>query len=299
MKYANAAFCLVLLPASALFAQGPRGGGGFGPMGRGPGMGPGMGGPSVVTGAPYSATEVVQSQETLGDGNIIQRKRSTNVYRDSQGRVRSEQTITPDASTGKQAYTLVTILDYVAGKRYELNSSTMTAIETPLRKPHNPPPGSNNTAGVNPGGRRGGGQNGGGNANGGAQAEALRPNVVRTNLNTQSVNGVLATGTQHAETIPAGAIGNARAIQTTRITWVSNDLKVPVQIKSNDPRFGSTDMELTNIVQAEPSSSLFVVPAGYTVKAENGFGPRGGGPGGPGGPRGQMRGPRPAPPQQQ
>lgn len=296
MKYINAAICLVLLPASALFAQGPRGGG-FGPMGRGPGM---MGGaPSVVTGAPYSATEVVQSQETLGDGNVIQRKSQTNVYRDSQGRVRTEETITPEASTGKQPYTIVNIFDYVAGKRYELNSSTMTAIEAPLHKPHNPPPGSANASGVAPGGgRRGGGQNGGGQ-NGGAQSEALRPNVVRTNLSTQSVNGVLATGTQHTQTIPAGAIGNARAIQTTRVMWVSNDLKVPVQIKSNDPRFGTTDMELTGIIQSEPSASLFVVPAGYTVKTESGFGPRGGGPGGPGGPRGQMRGPRPAPPQQQ
>jgi len=296
MKYANAVL-FVLLPASALLAQGPRGGGGFGPMGRGPGMG---GGPSVVTGAPYSATEVVQSQETLADGNVIQRKRTTNVYRDSQGRVRTEETITPEASTGKQPYTLVTILDYVGGKRYVLNSSTMTGTQSPLRAPHNPPPGSANAAGVVPGGRRGGGPNGGNGAgNGNAQSDALRPNVVRTALNPQSVNGVLAAGTQHTETIPVGAIGNARAIQTTRVTWVSNDLKVPVQIKSNDPRFGSTDMELTNIVQAEPSGSLFVVPAGYTVKAGNGFGPRGGGPGGPGGPRGQMRGPRPGPPPQQ
>ena len=39
-----------------------------------------------------------------------------------------------------------------------------------------------------------------------------------------------------------------------------------MQIKSNDPRFGSSDMELTNIIQAEPSASMFVVPPGYTVK---------------------------------
>ena len=98
------------------------------------------------------------------------------------------------------------------------------------------------------------------------------------NLPAQNVNGVLATGTQIVETIPAGAIGNANAITVTRVTWVSNDLKVPVQIKSSDPRFGTTDMELTNIVQAEPSASLFVVPAGYTVKTGGG---RGEGPGGP------------------
>jgi hypothetical protein len=99
-------------------------------------------------------------------------------------------------------------------------------------------------------------------------------------LPQQVVNGVLATGTQVVETIAAGQIGNDRAIQITRLTWVSVDLKVPVQIRSSDPRFGTTVMDLTNIVQAEPNGSLFVVPAGYTVKQGRGgpgFGPGGGG----------------------
>lgn len=282
-----AALLFVVLP-TALLAQGPGGPGGpgrpGGRMGRGAGMGAGGGAGALVTGAPYSAVEVVQSQETLADGNVIQRKRQTNVYRDSSGRVRTEETITPDASTGKAPYTIVTIHDYVAGKSYELNSSTMTAFERPLHTPRTPP--ADGTAA--PQGRRGGG-------GGGAQSAQLRPNLVRTQLSPQNVNGVLAAGTQHIETIPAGAVGNTRPIQTSRTTWVSNDLKVPVQIKSSDPRFGSTQMDLTNIVQAEPSASLFVVPAGYTVKTG---GPGFGGPGG-GGPRPQMRGPRPpAPPQQ-
>jgi hypothetical protein len=107
--------------------------------------------------------------------------------------------------------------------------------------------------------------------------------VVTTALAPQSVNGVMASGTQRTETIPAGRIGNAQPIQISRVTWISNELKVPVQIRSSDPRFGTTDMELTNIVQAEPSAALFVVPAGYTIK-----------PGGRGG--AQMRGPRQGPP---
>lgn len=267
-------------------------------MGRGPGM---MGGgpPRVVAGAPYSGTEVVQSQETLADGNVIQRKRQTNVYRDSVGRVRTEETITPDASTGKAPYTIATILDYAGGKRYELNSSTMTAYESPLRVPHDPPArggGASGTAtGTSSGGvspmavRRGGAVTG--------TADPNRPSVVRTQLTPATINGVLAAGMQHVETIPVGAIGNTRPIQTTRTEWVSNDLKVPVQIKSNDPRFGSSDMELTNIIQAEPSASLFMVPAGYTIKTGGGGGF--GGPGG-GGPRPQSRGPHgpPPPPQQ-
>jgi hypothetical protein len=248
--------------------------------GRGMGM---MGGPqAVVPGAPYSGTEVVQTQETLADGNSITRNRQLNVYRDSQGRVRTEETITPRNTTGgKQPYTITTILDFVGGHRYVLDSSTMTAFESPLHTPHTPP------AGATANGRRGGG--------GAAGANAVRPNVVSTKLAQQPVNGVIATGTQHSESIPAGTIGNARPIQTSRQIWESVELKVPVRIQSTDPRFGSSQMDLTNIIQAEPSASLFVVPAGYTLKT--GGGP--GRPGGPGGPGGMMRGARPAPPAQQ
>lgn len=153
-----------------------------------------------------------------------------------------------------------------------LDSSTMTAFESPLHTPHAPP------AGATAGGRRG------------AEASVARPNVVTTKLAQASVNGVIATGTQHSESIPAGTIGNARPIQTSRQIWESVELKVPVKITSADPRFGSSQMDLTNIVQAEPSASLFVVPAGYTLKT--GGGP--GRPGGPGGPGGMMRGARPA-----
>jgi hypothetical protein len=105
------------------------------------------------------------------------------------------------------------------------------------------------------------------------------------------VNGVLATHTQVTEVIPAGAIGNVQPITTTRTTYVSPDLKLPVQIKTVDPRFGTRDMELTNISTGEPSAALFTVPSGYTIKRA---GPEmGRGPGGRGG-FGRQGGPPPA-----
>jgi hypothetical protein len=89
------------------------------------------------------------------------------------------------------------------------------------------------------------------------------------NLGTQVVNGVSATGTRTTETITAGAIGNQQPIQIVRETWVSVDLKVPVQIKTSDPRFGNMVMQLTNIVQGEPDASLFQVPSSYTIKTRS------------------------------
>jgi hypothetical protein len=53
-----------------------------------------------------------------------------------------------------------------------------------------------------------------------------------------------------------------------------------VLIKSSDPRFGTSVMQLTNIVQSEPDSSLFVVPSTYSLdsRADNGPGRGFGGP---------------------
>jgi hypothetical protein len=203
-------------------------------------MGPG----ETVTGAPYSGTQVVQSQTSLADGNRISNRHQVQVYRDSQGRIRTEETVTPPADSGRQPFTMITIIDPVSGTRAVLNSSDMTATQGPFfggrRRPDGPPP--------TPPTRTGG------------------PQRTTTSLGTQSVNGVQATGTQTIELIPAGAIGNAQPITISRTVWVANDLKIPVQIKSSDPRFGTMDMELTNISTAEPSASLFVVAAGYTVK---------------------------------
>ena len=123
-----------LIAAGSLLAQ-PRGRGpmGFGVPG-GPG-GPGRGGPgpvATVTGAPYSGVEVRTSQQVLAAGGTIQRTEQSNVYRDTQGRVRRETTRTgPDG----QNETRITISDPVAGAVYELDAKNKTAFTRPARFP--------------------------------------------------------------------------------------------------------------------------------------------------------------------
>jgi hypothetical protein len=242
-----------------------------------------MFGGRVVTGAPYSAVEVLTIQEKFADGNSVNTTTSTPRARDSQGRTYISETITPAAASGKAPYTRITIVDSVAGFRYELDSSTMIAVQTrlPNIRP-GPPPSSASTSG-NAAVRT---------APGTTLGTVTRQNgaVVTTSSNgTATVNGVLATHTLVTEVIPAGAIGNAQPITTSRTTYVSPDLKLPVQIKTVDPRVGTSDMELTNISTGEPNAALFTVPAGYTIKKAGPAMGRGRGPGGfgrPGGPPG-------------
>ena len=266
MKKAMILGSLVL--STILVAQppppGPRGRGGFGP-GLRPEFGMMSGGPASrtpVTGAPYSAVQTTQFQQTLAGGNQISRQEQSKVYRDKDGRLRTERSFTPPGSTTAQ--TMISIFDPVGGFFYALDPAKLTAVKSAL------PPAHSSQAGAAAHGPRSG--------TGG-------PQVQTESLGTQSVNGVQATGTRTTQTIPAGEIGNSQPIQVVREVWVSVDLKVPVMIKATDPRFGNSVMQLTNIVQSEPDAALFQVPSNYTVttRAQGGFGR------GVGGGEGRMR----------
>jgi hypothetical protein len=253
-----------ILAVTAALAQPPgpppgrMGFGGFG--GRGPG------GEFVrsITGAPFSATEVSSSQQVLANGNVITRQTQTGLYRDGQGRTRTETTMKhPDGTTSSH----VMIHDPVAGVIHDMNPDTKVSRDATF---HAPP------AGVN--GRQGGPR---GMGRGGASASAYGAagprqtqdtNVVTESLGTQTINGVSATGTRMTRTIAAGAEGNSMPIQIVHETWVSDDLKMPILVKHTDPRTGTSTTQLTNIVRAEPDASLFTVPPGYTVQKGQGPG---------------------------
>jgi hypothetical protein len=197
----------------------------------------------VVTGAPYSAQAVTETTQTLSDGNVIDRKETALVYRDTAGRTRVDRTLSmvgPWSSSGKPPE-IITIRDPVAGVNYVLNPATKTAYQMPQRSSsehtvtHKPPHASNNQ-------------------------------VTTVSLGTQMVNGVEAQGTQRTLVIPAGQIGNQKPITIVRQSWYSPQLQIYVLTKRSDPRFGQTTYQLTNIQQGAPAESLFQVPSGYTVQ---------------------------------
>jgi hypothetical protein len=219
----------------------------------------------TITGAPYTGVEVRETTETLANGNTIDRKVSTNVSRDSAGRVRTEMTVQPrgragQANTGQTTpHTVVTIHDPVAGVTRELNSATKTAREIPMpRNRGRGGQGATATAGATtPRGGRGNRATPG--------TAPANPNVVTESLAMQTINGVQATGTRVTHTIPAGQMGNAQPLKTVHETWMSVDLKIPVMVKETNARGGVTTTQLTNITRSEPDPALFQAPSDYKV----------------------------------
>jgi hypothetical protein len=247
-----------------------------GPGGPQGGMMPGMG--RTVTGAPYSAVEVRESQQVLANGNVITNRVQSNVARDSSGRMRTETTLQGQFGIASTPTTIVNIHDPVAGVRRIFDPQAKTVREESIR------PGPGRGPNGNPAGRPFPQNRGVGNgANAATRTPRTDPNTVTETLAMQTINGVQATGTRVTRTIPAGQIGNAQAIQIVHESWISADLKVPVMIKISDPRSGTTTTQLTNITRAEPDPALFQAPSDYTV-TRGGRGPGGmrGGPGGGG-----------------
>jgi hypothetical protein len=205
----------------------------------------------VVTGAPYSAVAVTETRQTLADGNVIDRKIQSNMYRDSQGRTRREVTFNGVGllAPAGQPRSMITIHDPVASSTYILHADTKVAEQLPS------PPRRENAA-----------ENMQERFEARFQKEIANGTVKKDELGTQMINGVSAQGTRYTRVIPAGQIGNANPITIVNEQWYSPDLQSMVKIVRNDPRFGQVTYTLTNIQRSEPAASLFTVPSDYTVK---------------------------------
>ena len=220
---------------------------------------------SAVKGAPYSAVEISETTQVLGDGTRIHNETQVSVYRDSEGRIRREM---PDE---------VTIWDPVANASYTLNPKEQTARKMPL--------GMTNfvqyaKAGVATVRWRTGGVTIEGPPAGGLHLmntdapltfffnNGVKPGPISgkpESLGKQPVEGVMAEGTRVSSTIEAGAIGNDRPILITSETWYSSELQTVLKTVHNDPRMGEEVFRLANISRVEPAAYLFQAPASYQL----------------------------------
>jgi hypothetical protein len=257
----------------------------------------------IVPGAPYSGEATTTVTQTLADGTRIERTTTTRVYRDTDGRIRREQTLQGlGALNASGETTIITIVDPVAGVSYVLDPGTRRARRAETRR---------DTATVkfeelrqnlrraeqalevaHQNERTRGGQAPAGPAPPapaaplGGVADPLAPppppppppagargrsgspgNVanVPQSLGTRQIEGLEAVGTRRVDVIPVGRIGNDRPIEITDERWESPALRILVQSRHSDPRTGIVEYRLTNVSRAEPSHDLFVVPSDYTV----------------------------------
>ena len=244
----------------------------------------------TVKAAPYSATEINETNQSLADGTRIHNETQTQVWRDSEGRVRRE--------TGDQ----VMIYDPVANASYSINTKNQTARKLPLgtymftttadgaktntqyfRFSSSSSESSSATFHTENDSKkaeqdlaevkrnldtlthetRGAGMGMGvGVGMGKVMAHAKG---VSQSLGKRVMEGVNAEGTSETATIEAGAIGNDRPIQSVSERWFSSDLQTVMMSRHSDPRTGEETFRLTNVSRTEPPPYLFQIPAGYQI----------------------------------
>lgn len=215
----------------------------------------------LIKNAPYTATAVTESTQTLADGTHITSKTSAFLARDAQGRTRREEAFGKMGPLHVAGPKLVFISDPVANTEYILEPADQSARvlkrETFNLDKDGPELGVKIERNV-------------------AEKETGRiftktqvtsiespKDVKHEDLGTQVIEGVNCQGRRETVTIAIGAIGNDRPLEITSETWYSPDLHTLVLRKHSDPRFGETVYRLTEIKLGEPDSSLFQVPADY------------------------------------
>ncbi len=257
----------------------------------------------IVKSEPYQAEAVTEMLQTLADGTHIRQSITAKVARDSQGRtVRSEKLnhrgpflmfpmdgVTSFVRKQNQAPILTTIFDPVSGKHIFFTSDVRVAQVFPARvafreemegaqhassarghapdrsgRTHQELQGLQESQEHREKGVIGGA--------GGPDFSMGMPGgcdvcVEKSEpLGTKQIDGVRALGTRRTWTIPAGAIGNDRAIVTTEDTWYSPRLKLVLLSIRNDPRFGQTTYALKDLEFTNPPESLFQIPHGYKIE---------------------------------
>jgi hypothetical protein len=218
----------------------------------------------VVLDAPYSGVGRNSITRVLADGNRIVHSNTTRYFRDGRGRTRTEyvfEIVGPIPLD--HTHTIVVIDDPVEGRRYVLYPDTRRADAEALST-------SEPTIGGHTTGR----------APAIAVAIGPMPKVssvdlpcnsqtppTPTRLGEKVIDGIKVQGTRVESTIPAGQIGNERAITIRSEEWFSARLGVAIAATSQDPVIGDSAYRLEEIVQAEPDPSLFKVPPDYVIQS--------------------------------
>lgn len=220
-------------------------------------------------GLPYTAQFKTTTVRKLANGTTITHSSTSLVARDSEGRVRHEQSLSFGEVTPERKFISIsdpvahTWLNWSTGgpKVAQLDHllaedeirSRLQAIKT-QRASGNGAISGTTTASSNTGTVQI------------ARGIPLHRGMKQESLGSKTINGVVVDGERITTTIPVGKIGNDQPLTTTREFWRSPDLGLTVLEMTDDPQNGTTTTELTTLDRNEPDPSLFRAPEGYTVK---------------------------------
>jgi hypothetical protein len=204
----------------------------------------------LIKGKPYSAEVTTETVEALADGNRIHRHTACKFYRDSQGRMRLDQTLGSPAANKPASHSVKTFIDdpvanasYITvdgDRRADYNNSRSQGFLLEFADAKGP-------------------------AVLGLPSLDKDRDIVQKGLGTRTIEGIRCRGMRESIQIPAGKIGNERSISVIVETWYAPSIAAVVQSSYIDPRLGQIDYQLRNAEPKEQPASLFE-PDGKPIK---------------------------------
>ena len=212
------------------------------------------------TGLPFSADVVEENDKFLADGNHIHYEVHGKIFRDSEGRMRTE-TEAPVFTSESKPFVHINITDLVEGRIIFLDVEHKIATVTLLGRPtaqaaltspkdsadQNPKVQPEPTVAVHP-------------------STPPTPDPAPEDLGTSQIEGFTVQGTRSTHIMNAGVIGNDKPIATTTERWFSTEFKVDLVNISDNPEAGKHVRKLVNIRAGEPDPLLFQIPPDFKVK---------------------------------
>jgi beta-lactamase regulating signal transducer with metallopeptidase domain len=200
-----------------------------------------------VPGAPFSALALQEMTQILNDGSSFQRKTSALIARDSQGRIHNEtHEVIPASSTEDPGLLWVHLYDPNTRANLFLNPYTHIAQQTIVTHPASTVPPAN-----------------------WAQHELadvrLPPGIREEDLGDSVIEGLDVHGYRRTITVSEKLSGTGKPVHVVDEYWYSEELRLDLIMKHDDPRTGSLVITVTKLNVNEPPVELFDVPREYKV----------------------------------
>jgi hypothetical protein len=209
-------------------------------------------------GAPFSGVFTETIHETLvGGAHINQSGGYQRLYRDAEGRVRTEQLILGTGSITDGLF-FVLLFDPVSGYRYIFDDQHHIAHRAVLAvgdsfKPSLDPPNYGYTLETDPDMRR-------------KPPENNQPQpVTSAEYFNQMWKNVPAVGRKHTTEYPAGFRGAEKAYTMSNEEWFCPELDLRLYLRTSDSRGTERIWSMEDIGVGDPDPALFRIPADYQI----------------------------------
>ncbi|HEX3354621.1 MAG TPA: hypothetical protein VHS34_17510 [Terriglobales bacterium] len=193
----------------------------------------------AVPHAPFSATVSTESVRMLADGSRITLVNHRAIARDAAGRIFQERRLlVPPDRERESVITQIEISDPVAHQLYICKPGEQVCqLES-----YSPPVFAGTPSAI-----------------------PSQERTSREDLGKQFIGGLEAVGTRETTVVEPGAIGNDSELHIVREYWYSPQLSINLSSKLQDPRIGTQDFEVSDVVPGEPDPKLFKIAPGSEV----------------------------------